>query len=70
MRTRKLPGPTPALPYRTCTPQNVGPESGDGVSHTHTHTANAEHYGGEGVVSGYWVRCGTEALGGSGGSGC
>ena len=53
MRTRKLPGPTPALPYRTCTPQNVGPESGDGVSHTHTHTANAEHYGGEGVVSGF-----------------
>ena len=29
-----LPGPTPALLYCTCTPQNVGPESGRRVSHT------------------------------------
>ena len=37
----KLPGPTPALLYRTCTPQKRGPKSADLLPHTHN-TANAE----------------------------
>ena len=43
VRTRrpKLPGPTPALPYRTCTPQKRGPQVGRSRSCLlpHTHTA-------------------------------
>ena len=46
------PGPTPALLYCTCTPQNVGPKLGR-VSHTLHNTAHAEHFGGEGVVGGF-----------------
>ena len=55
VRTRRYPGPTPALLYCTCTPQNVGPKLGLGpqcLTHIHN-TAHAEHLGGEGVVGGF-----------------
>ena len=53
VRTRSYPGPTPALLYRTCTPQKRGPQVGPPcLTHTHN-TANAEHHGGEGVVGGF-----------------
>ena len=51
-RTRRYPGPTPALLYCTCTPQDVGPKLGRSVSHTYN-IAHAQHHGGEGVAGGF-----------------
>ena len=55
VRTR-LPGPTPALLYRTCTPQNRGPQVGPS-SQTHKRMRSM-------VVKG-WSKPLIEALGGS-----
>ena len=70
-RTRRYPGPTPALLYCTCTPQPVGPESGRWcLTHTYT-TLRMQNTmvanGREGVVGGFAAN--SEALGGSSGSG-
>ena len=58
-----LPGPTPALLYCTCTPQDVGPKLGRSVLHTYTTLRMHNTM----VVKGWPVgSLRSEALGGSG----